>query len=191
MYKCCRWKARSSTYSECILVALGVQHARLMRHITFPNVSCLIVHCFPRYLTNGTISRTRYWTHKYVFRFSLQILSETFLILRRTEPNGSLSQVPAGIHVQYPLLLSSFKETNFLDRVSKSTRTLNFMDRFPVGAEFFHETRRDGRTDGQKDVTKLIVAFRNFVNVSKMSGTIPPFSSTAIWLVQGHFYLSS
>jgi len=31
----------------------------------------------------------------------------------------------------------------------------------PVGAEFFHV---DGPTDGQTDVTKLIVAFRNFVN---------------------------
>jgi len=39
---------------------------------------------------------------------------------------------------------------------------------------------KHGGTDGQKDVTKLIVAFRNFVKASKMFGTIPPFSSTAI-----------
>ena len=29
----------------------------------------------------------------------------------------------------------------------------------PMGAELFHA---DGRTDGQTDMTKLIVAFRNF-----------------------------
>ena len=29
----------------------------------------------------------------------------------------------------------------------------------PVGAELFHA---DGRTDGRKDMTKLIVAFRSF-----------------------------
>jgi len=33
---------------------------------------------------------------------------------------------------------------------------------FSVGAELFHG---DGRTDGQSDITKLIVAFRNFVNM--------------------------
>jgi hypothetical protein len=31
----------------------------------------------------------------------------------------------------------------------------------PVGAEFFHA---DGRTDERTDMTKLIVAFRNFAN---------------------------
>jgi len=30
---------------------------------------------------------------------------------------------------------------------------------YPVGAELFHT---DGRTDGPTDMTKLIVAFRNF-----------------------------
>jgi hypothetical protein len=34
----------------------------------------------------------------------------------------------------------------------------------PVGAELFHA---GGRTDGQTDVTKLTVAFRNFANAPK------------------------
>jgi len=34
----------------------------------------------------------------------------------------------------------------------------------PVGAELFHA---DGETDGQTDMTKLIVAFRNSVNAPK------------------------
>jgi len=34
----------------------------------------------------------------------------------------------------------------------------------PVGAEFFHADRQ---TDGQKDMTKLIVAYRNFANPLK------------------------
>jgi hypothetical protein len=37
----------------------------------------------------------------------------------------------------------------------------------PVEAELFHE---DGRTDRQTDLTKLIVAFRNFVNSLKHCG---------------------
>jgi len=35
----------------------------------------------------------------------------------------------------------------------------------PVGAELFHA---DGRADGQTDMTKLIVSFRNFANTSKI-----------------------
>jgi hypothetical protein len=34
----------------------------------------------------------------------------------------------------------------------------------PVGAELFHA---DGEKDGQADMTKLIVAFRNFANTPK------------------------
>ena len=67
-------------------------------------------------------------------------------------------------------------ETNFLNRFSKSTQILNCMESFPVGAELFHEAR----TDGHRVVTKLIVAFRNFRNASKMVGTISPISSTAL-----------
>jgi len=37
-----------------------------------------------------------------------------------------------------------------------------------MGAELFHaDGRTDRRTDGQKDMTKLIVAFRKFVNAPK------------------------
>jgi len=35
---------------------------------------------------------------------------------------------------------------------------------FPVGAEMFHA---DSRTYGQTDMTKIIVAFRNFANKPK------------------------
>jgi hypothetical protein len=34
----------------------------------------------------------------------------------------------------------------------------------PLGAEFFHE---DGRTDRRKNITMLVVNFRNFANTSK------------------------
>jgi hypothetical protein len=38
------------------------------------------------------------------------------------------------------------------------------MDSRPVGAELFHADRR---TDGQTDMTNLIVAFRNFANAAR------------------------
>ena len=38
----------------------------------------------------------------------------------------------------------------------------------PVGAELFHADRR---TNGRTDMTKLIVAFRNFANAHKKCST--------------------
>ena len=49
-------------------------------------------------------------------------------------------------------------------RFSKNPRTSNFMKIRPVGAELFH---MDGRTDRETGMTKLIVAFRNFVKAPK------------------------
>jgi hypothetical protein len=39
----------------------------------------------------------------------------------------------------------------------------NLIKIHPVGVHLFHA----GRTDGRRDMTMLIVAFRNFVNVPK------------------------
>ena len=46
----------------------------------------------------------------------------------------------------------------------KNTKISDFMKIRPVGAELFHT---DGQTDGRTDMTKLIVAFRNFANAPK------------------------
>ena len=45
---------------------------------------------------------------------------------------------------------------------SNNTQIINFMKIRPVGAEWFH-------ADGQTDMTKIIVAFRNFVSAPKMN----------------------
>jgi len=49
---------------------------------------------------------------------------------------------------------------NFLDRFSKNIHTSDLMKICPLGAELFHADRRT-------DMTKLIVAFRNFANAPK------------------------
>jgi hypothetical protein len=37
---CCRGKAMGVTYSECVSVALGIQHAKRMSRIIFSPVAC-------------------------------------------------------------------------------------------------------------------------------------------------------
>ena len=78
---CCSGKAVRITYSELLFVALGIQHAMLMRHI--------VICGLPRSTIFSTLSHKRHvfekklLNPKCVFWFSLQLLSEIFLILRR------------------------------------------------------------------------------------------------------------
>jgi len=78
-------------------------------------------------------------------------VSETFLIVGRIQGDinvhGSSRKVTA-------ILVIFERNSNFLDRFSKNTQISNFIKILLVGAELFH-------ADGQTDMTKLIVAFRN------------------------------
>jgi len=54
---------------------------------------------------------------------------------------------------------------DFLIRFSKNSQILNLMKVRPVGAKVFHADRRKNeRTEGLINMTKLMVAFRKFSN---------------------------
>jgi hypothetical protein len=52
---CCRGQAVSITYSECVFVALVIQHAKRMPLIILSSVASPILQYFPHYLIKGTI----------------------------------------------------------------------------------------------------------------------------------------
>jgi len=68
-----------------VSVALAIQHAKRIRRIILSTVICLAVPYFLLYLNNGTIFGKKWLNIKCVFWFSLQLLSETCLILRRNQ----------------------------------------------------------------------------------------------------------
>jgi hypothetical protein len=91
---------------------------------------------------------------KCVFWFYLQLLFETFLILRIQQDMIKNVQSPT---CTIPVILASLsRNLNFLDRLS-STQTSNLMKIRSVGAELFH-------AGGRTVMTKPIAAFRNFAN---------------------------
>ena len=99
------------------------------------------------------------WTQNVCFDFSLQLLSEAFPILRRTERD--LIRSVNWFSCTVPVILVRFSwKLNFLDRNSKNTQISNFLKFRPLGAELFH-------ADGRTDVMKLIIAFRNFTKAPK------------------------
>ena len=70
-----------------------------------------------------------------------------------------------GLHVKYPLFTSDFNRTSiFTTDFSEKAQIPNFTKLRQVGAKAFHAERRT-------EVTKLIIAFRNFSNAPKNQGT--------------------
>jgi hypothetical protein len=106
---CCRRKAISITYSECVFVALVIQHAKCMRHIILSSVACLAVPYF------STLSHKRYHfrvkviEHKMCVLIFSTTLSETFLILKIIQRDITINVHRAVCKV--PLLLSDLTET--------------------------------------------------------------------------------
>jgi hypothetical protein len=68
-----------------------------------------------------------------------------------------------GIHAEYPIFLSSSNETRIFQQIFEKYSNIIFHEYPSVGSRI---TLR-GRTDGQTDMMKLIVAFRNFANAPK------------------------
>ena len=98
----------------CVYAALVVQPTEHMRHIILSSVACWLYNISPHYLTNGKIFGGKILIIKCVFLFSLQLLSEIFLVLRiiRTDITNvrrSSCKVPV-------IFLSDFNETHVVSK---------------------------------------------------------------------------
>jgi hypothetical protein len=117
----------------------------------------LIYHIFPHYLIKGTIVGKSYGT-KFVFWFSLQILSETFLILSRIQRD--INKHVCTLHLKCPSLLPDFNRpliisTEFL-KMLKFRSHENPCSRIRVVLY--------GRVDRKVEANSI---FRNFMNAPK------------------------
>jgi hypothetical protein len=80
------------------------------------------------------------------------------------ELNEILLKMYIGLHVQYPLFLSDFNETLiFSTGFRKKYSEIKFIGNPSSGSQVVPWER----TDGQMDMKKIIVAFRNSANLSK------------------------
>jgi hypothetical protein len=61
---CCRAKAISITYSQCVSVAIVIQHAKRMRRIILSSVACQALPYFSHYLINGPIFGEKVMEHE-------------------------------------------------------------------------------------------------------------------------------
>jgi len=100
--------------------------------------------------------------HNGCFAFSINMP----LVLRRTERDVIINVYSSSCKVPSYSFQFLFKQKFFSTYFFKNTQISNNIKICPVGAELI---RADGRTDGRTDMTKLIVAFRNFANAPKSS----------------------
>jgi len=147
----CSGKAIIMTHSDSVFVALGIQVA--MRMHQMPSVACTVVKYFS-ILSNKKhdFRKKKVIKHETCVSFSLQMLSETFLILNELSEMCSKLCECTGLQVKLSLFLS----LNFLERFSKKYSNIKF-----------HENPSRGSgvgSCGRTNIMQLIVAFRNFAN---------------------------
>ena len=158
-----KWSLVQRSPIVCVCVcarpscALEPQKKKIFHHIfdlanlTTPSWLCYI---FPQYLVNGKIFGKMLLDIKCVFWFSLQLLSETYLILRRTERDILINVYKPSCKISFIILRFEW-DLNFLDRFSKNTKnqiswkSVQWAPNCPT------------RTDQQLDMTKLKVTFRS------------------------------
>jgi hypothetical protein len=88
-----------------------------------------------------------------VFCLSVQLLSETFLILRRTERDIIKNVYWSSCKVSV-VLVRFERNLKFVDRFSKNTEMSNFLKIRSSGTDLlFADGRIDVQTEGQTDMT--------------------------------------
>jgi hypothetical protein len=106
--QCCSGKAICITYSECVVVDLGIQHAMRIRHIS--SVAYQALQYFSTLSHNiHNFLKTKAIKNNMCFFIFSKTLSKTFFILRRNERD--MIKIYCCLHVEYPLFLSDFNET--------------------------------------------------------------------------------
>jgi len=148
-------KALSIRKSECVYVALGIQHYKRIRLIILLSVACLTVPYFSNLQTIRFLGE-KLLKPKYVFCVSLQYFSGIFLIVGRNHEDSIINVRRSSRSVADVLVCCT--ELEFTQKI---TLVSKLMEIHAVGAVHFV------RTDRQTDVTKLIIAFRNFAIASR------------------------
>jgi hypothetical protein len=143
----------------CFHLALFIQHSTRVRHIVTsfaapqaqPNFSTLFFFIFilfyfyfRHYFTNGAIFGKMLLNIKWVFWFSLQILSKTFLILRSTVWDTVINVRTSSCKV--PVIFSDLNENLIFSTDFEQSSNVKFNQNPFSGSRVLSCGRTDGQT---------------------------------------------
>jgi len=144
---CCRGKAISITYSEDVSVALGMQHAKIMRRIILSPVTCPALQYFSALSHKRHDFRGGGDTED---KMTLLIFSTTFAWnISHSRKNSERHEVSSVFMLNYPSFLSDFNETLIFWQIFKKYSNTTFHENLSSGCRDVLCGRIDGRTDGQ------------------------------------------
>ena len=142
----------------CVHVSLLSQHATRMHHVVTSLWTPLPSPHLLLYLTNGTIFRKKSLNIKRVFWFSLQLLFETFLIVRKSQRDIAINV--KSLHVKYPLFLWDFNETwIFSTPFRKKSSKIRFYQNPSSGSRVVPCGQTDRCTDRHDEVNSRFSLF--------------------------------
>ena len=137
----CR-KVISITYSECVFVTLG---PACIVHVIQSSVACSTLWCFSMLSHKWHhFQKNKLLNIICVFWFALQLLSETFLILKRTERGMIINVYWSTRHL---LFLSDFNELCLISTYFGKILIYKFHVSMSSGSELFHAGWQTDRND--------------------------------------------
>jgi hypothetical protein len=151
---CGSGKTISITYSDCLFVALGMQHAMRMRHTVICGFSGSTIF-FQIFHKRHDFRKNRIVIEQKVCVFSLQRLSETFLILRRNE-RDMIKKLCIDLYVKYRYSSPILMDLYFSRQIFRKILVQQIIKIRPVGAELFRADRQTDRHDEAKSRSSQI-----------------------------------
>jgi hypothetical protein len=158
----------------CVCVCVAFTYPACSAHAPYCHLwSVWFYNIFPYYLIKGTFfDEEEKRNIKCVFWFALQLSSETYLILRRTERVKTINININWSSCKVPSLLSLNNKTSSLWRNLRKISSIKFHENPSSGSRNVPCWRKDGQTD----ITKQIDAFPNYANASKNCTLCPTAS---------------
>jgi hypothetical protein len=154
-YNCFSRKAISITYSECVFVALGIHHTMRVRHIVICGLNAALKY-FSTLSDKRSGFRIKLLNTKCVFWFSVQLLSETFLILGINQRDNIKNVHRSTCKV--PVILVRFYETWIFSKGFRKTLKYQILWK-SVEWETSCSMRTDGGTDMHNEDNSRFVQF--------------------------------
>ena len=159
-------------YSECVFAALFIEHAIRMRRILLSSLVCLAVRHFPTFSHKGHDFRKKVAAH----RMRVLIFSTTFIRnishFKKDSARYCHKCTNRASHKVPFIIVRFWSKLNVLEEFLGKSLNINFLKTPFSGRLSVPRGRTEGRilsqTDGQTDMTKLIVAFYNFAGAPKM-----------------------